>query len=478
MKSKTTHTQTGIDVRCGNLKSALVGLGKVVPTKGLTDALDCVKIEVQSKQAVQLTVTDCNFTLRLSVPAQADTQCEPFLMPLCQLREQVRNRPASETVTLRPGAKAPPVSSFPEGQTLRGSPIPLGDDAVTSLLRAFTCGSSDKTRYVLQGAYFDVSAKGKKAHRIVATDGRHLFSSNSMHLPNLKSSIILPDHKLWEWKALAGSRPWTLRVGKAETGKDKQPFRIDGPFWSVSSTLIDGNYPNYQQVIPAEREFTTHIMITDDNRAALEQVLPKLPGDKSNHRPVGIQVRDKQLYLLAREAADQPWQLHPLGRSKSDGPDTSVQFNRDYLRKMIDFDLQEIAIIDEMSPVRFQREGDLMIVMPLRPTGSKEIAAFPKSAPSAAAAPAAKTKRKPAAHHSVPLAKKMSARREAAPTEVDPIVAAEAQIAEARQALAGARKGLISANTALKSARRQQRETDKEVRGIRSLLGRLRKHDV
>ena len=455
-KTNTNNTQSCIEIRSGDLKSALVGLGKVVPAKSSVAELGLVKIEVQSKQVVRMTATDSEITLRLDVPAQADTNCAPFLVPLSQLREQVRNRPASETLSLRPSAKAPPVSSFPEGQTLRGSPIPLSDDAVTSLLRAFTCGSSDKTRYVLQAAYLDVSAKGKKAHRIVATDGRHLFSSNSMHLPNLKSSIILPDHKLWKWKALAESRPWTLRVGKSGTGKDKQPFRIDGPFWSVSGTLIDGKYPNYQQVIPAEREFTTRIMITDDNRTALEQILPKLPGAKLNHRPVGIQVRDKQLYLLAREDADQPWQPHPLGRSKSNGPDASVQFNRDYLRKMIDFDLQEIAIIDEMSPVRFQREGDLMIVMPLRPTGSKQVAAVPKASPPATTK-ATKTKRKTAAHHRVPTTKKRSARRKSVPSEVDPIVAAEAQIAEARQALTGAHK---------------------EVRGIRKLLGRLRKHDV
>ena len=478
MKSKTTtNTQSCIDMRCGDLKSALVGLGKVAPAKSSVDELGLVKVEVKSKQVVQMTATDSDITLRLAIPAQADTKCEPFLVPLSRLREGIRNRAAGETITLRPGAKSPPVSSFPEGQPWRGSVVPLSDDAVTSLLRAFTCGSGDKTRYVLQGAYLDVRAKGNNAHRIVATDGKHLFSSNSMQLPNLKSSIILPDHKLWKWKALAESRPWTLRVGKAKSGNDPQPFRVDGPFWSVSGTQIDGNYPNYQQVIPADREFTTRITVTDGNRDALARILPKLPGDKLNHRPVGIHVRDKQLYLLAREDPDQPWQPHPLGRSNSNGPDAKVLVNRDYLRKMIDFDLQEIAIIDELSPVRFRREGDVMIVMPLRPTGSDQVAALPKTDPPAKAQPP-KTKRKTAAHHSVPAAKKTQARRKAPPSEVDPIVAAEAQIAEARQALAGARKGLISANTALKSARRQQRETDKEVRGIRSLLGRLRKHEV
>jgi hypothetical protein len=101
----------------------------------------------------------------------------------------------------------------------------LPEPVVTSLLRAFACASQDPTRAVLRSACLDTSGTGEKAHRIVGTNGRHLFSSNSMHLP-LKQSVILPDHPLWKWKPLAESRPWTLRLGK-DTHRN-EVFRMEG----------------------------------------------------------------------------------------------------------------------------------------------------------------------------------------------------------------------------------------------------------
>ena len=484
MKSHTHSTRDCVEIRCSALKSALVGFGKVVPsgTKSHAKETGLVKVEPQSKNAVQMTATDLNVTLRLDVPARSHAKCAPFLVPLTQLREMVRRRAAADTITISPMAKAPETTSFPEHNSWRATAVvPLRDEAVCSLLRAFQCGSRDQTRYVLQGAYLDVDDKGKNAHRIVATDGRQLFSSNSMHLPNLKQSIILPAHKLWKWKALAESRPWTLRIGKAKAKQQTQPFRIDRPFWSVSGTVIDGKYPNYRQVIPAEKEFKTRILLSKDTRETMAGLLPQLPGAKAKHGTLGIQLRDKQLFLLARDNAEQPWQPHPLGSCEVRGPNTTVQINRDYLMRFIDFDLEEIAIIDEMSPLRFRRDGDLMIVMPLRPLGNTDVAPLEASPPPPSRPKLAKrSKRKTAPHHDIPTAKKKATRRKA-PTrepEADPIVAAEAQIAEARQALAGARKGLISANNALKSARRKQRESDKEVRGVRRLLQRQRKHEV
>src|SRR5690606_8578442 len=128
------------------------------------------------------------------------------------------------------------------------------------LVHAFACASSDETRHILQGAFLDTSGKGRNAHRIVGTDGRHLFSSNSLHLPQVKSPVILPDHKLWQWKPLAESRPWTLRLGAApKSGDGTTPFRIEGPHWSVTGSTVEGNYPNYRQVVPRSEQFKTRV---------------------------------------------------------------------------------------------------------------------------------------------------------------------------------------------------------------------------
>jgi hypothetical protein len=43
------------------------------------------------------------------------------------------------------------------------------------------CASTDETRVILNGCYLDLS--DQKCTQIVATDGRHLYSSNSFRAP-------------------------------------------------------------------------------------------------------------------------------------------------------------------------------------------------------------------------------------------------------------------------------------------------------
>src|SRR5204863_9481711 len=49
------------------------------------------------------------------------------------------------------------------------------------------------------------------------------------------------------------------------------------------------------------------------------------------------------------------------------GPDVTVFLDRLLLQKALQFGLNTIHIIDEISPLRFTNEGRQMIVMPLRP---------------------------------------------------------------------------------------------------------------
>ena len=69
------------------------------------------------------------------------------------------------------------------------------------------CASTDETRVILNGAYLDVSQPA--GHYVVATDGRHLFSSNSFKLP-LKDSVFIPDHKFLGWKEFSNDGEWQL----------------------------------------------------------------------------------------------------------------------------------------------------------------------------------------------------------------------------------------------------------------------------
>jgi hypothetical protein len=348
----------------------------------------------------------------------------------------------------------------------------LPEPVVTSLLRAFACASQDSTRAVLRSACLDTSGTGDKAHRIVGTNGRALFSSNSMHLP-LKQSVILPDHPLWKWKALAESRPWTLRLGKDK--HRAEVFRLESQWWSVTGRLLEGPYPNYRQVIPGAGQFTTTVTLGDAALEAVTRLLPRLPGKQLANRPMGLHFEKGRFGLLARAENDEPWILHPVDRCEMKGPDVTVYLDRDYLSKAADFGLSQVSLIDGMSPVQFSRGGDLMIVMPVRAIAPDRIER-PRLVPAVEqfASPPIPVPKPvaPAPPATIPP-KPVSPANPVKPA--DPLVKARQQVAEADEALLTARRTLKGVRRSLHAARTERSETKRELGGFRGLLRKLQR---
>ncbi len=463
-----------VTVRAADLKSVLAGLGKLIPRTPSLAVLGCVKVEAAGPQILRLTATDLDLTLSVELPATVDKGLAPFLLPLPRLREILTGLRSDEVVPLGPSLKAPPVGEFPEIPQVRTPGLTLPEPVVTSVLRAFACASQDPTRAVLRSACLDTSGTGDKAHRIVGTNGRHLFSSNSMHLP-LKQSVILPDHPLWKWKPLADSRPWTLRLGKDTHRNDV--FRMEGQAqaWSVTGRLLDGPYPNYRQVIPRTEEFTTTVTLSDVALEAVTRLLPRLPGKQLANRPVGLHCEKGRFSLLARAENDEPWILHPVDRCEMKGPDVTVYLDRDYLIKAVDFGLHRISMSDAMSPVQFSRGGDLMIVMPVRAIAPDRIER-PRLVPAVEqfASPPVPVPKPLAPTVPTPLPPKSAGPVKPA-KPADPLVEARQQVAQADEALLTARKTLKGVRRSLHAARTQRSETKRELGGFRGLLRKLQR---
>jgi len=474
-----------VSLRAADLKAALPGLGKLVPRSPSPAVLGCVKVEAAGPQSVRLATTDIDFTLSVTVPATVEKGLAPFLLPLARLRELVTGLRSDEVVPLSPAIKAPPVGEFPEIPQVRTPGLTLPEPVVTSLLRAFACASNDPTRAVLCSSCLDTSGTGEKAHRIVGTNGRHLFSSNSMHLP-LKHSVILPDHPLWKWKPLAEARPWTLRLGKDK--HQAEIFRMEGQrqdhAWSVTGRLLDGPYPNYRQVIPGPDQFTTTVALSDATLEAITRLIPRLPGKQLANRPVGLHCEKGRIGLLARGENDEPWILHPIDRCEMKGPDTAVFLNRDYLEKAATFGLHRISMSDEMSAVQFSRGGDLMVVMPVRAIDPSRIER-PGLVPAVEQfAPSTKPSPRPTPLPPKPAGpdQPTKAPQPTPPAKpADPLVQARHQVAEADEALLTARKTLQGVRRSLHAARMQRSEAKRELGGFRGLLRKLqrgRKHEA
>ena len=114
------------------------------------------------------------------------------------------------------------------------------------------------TRYVVTGAYVDVSRDD--GHYVVGTNGRILYSSNSFKLP-LKESLNIPPHKFVGWKEFNNDGAWQLKIGVPTKRKDQDdepaPIQITSRRWRFISRQIEGNYPNWRQVVPSDSAFDT-----------------------------------------------------------------------------------------------------------------------------------------------------------------------------------------------------------------------------
>ena len=222
--------------------------------------------------------------------------------------------------------------------------------------------SSDETRYILNGVFFEPREGGKL--RMVATDG-HRLALIERELPGdfkLKSGVIIPRKGLFELKRLLEEAP----EAECSLGFAENSALFKKPGLSMVMRLIDGQFPEYQRVIPKEGERQVTV-----SRARFAEGLKRislLSADKSN--AVKVSVAENQL----RIAANNP----DLGEAKDDievpykGSPLTVGFNARYLIDVLSVSEQDeitLELGDEHSPGVLHAPGDksyTAVVMPMR----------------------------------------------------------------------------------------------------------------
>jgi hypothetical protein len=240
-------------------------------------------------------------------------------------------------------------------------------------MEAFQCASVDETRLILNGAYLDVS--GKQGHYVVATDGRHLYSSNSFTL-DLQNSLLIPEHKFLGWKEFNNDGEWQIRV-------EKEMFQISSRRWRFVTRTIEGNYPNWKQVVPDPNQYNTRIELTTAAMEAILALVPKIPCHDVMNNPIGLIVEGKKLMLRGRGANDSKWTDLDVEGATVKGKPVTVFVNRNFLTKALKFGMGTIEMIDPLTPLKFSSGGKQMIIMPIRSTEPVPTAASTPASPDA-----------------------------------------------------------------------------------------------
>lgn len=129
--------------------------------------------------------------------------------------------------------------------------------------------STDETRYILNGIYFSLD---KGTARMVATDGRRLaFIARPMSEKKVSVSAIIPSKAIREIERLLTSTPESITDVKISVSDNQVAFKVAETV--IISRLIEGHFPNYEQVIPkisdVRIQIPTRDLLTLTQRAAL-----------------------------------------------------------------------------------------------------------------------------------------------------------------------------------------------------------------
>jgi DNA polymerase-3 subunit beta len=252
----------------------------------------------------------------------------------------------------------PPMPKFKDDKK-----ITLPQEKIRSMLKKTSFAiSTDESRYVLNGIFFSL-----KEHKLtmVATDGRRLaLVDEEVELGSgSQGEFIVPAKAVNELTRLLqdkGDVEITFSDNQAAfTLMDEKEKKI-----LLITKLIEGNYPNYRQVIPAEtRERVT--MAREEFLHALRRA-EIMTSEKQNSVKLSF---GKNSLAITANTPDVGEARETMAINYK-GKEVSIAFNPTYIIEplsALDTDEVFLELIDELSPGVLKINGPfLYVVMPMR----------------------------------------------------------------------------------------------------------------
>src|SRR6187401_1784846 len=353
------------------LLECLQQVQNVVSTRTTLPILSNVLLQASGNE-VRLTRTELDVGVRGSFEANVDKPGATTL-PARRLANIVRELPAAEVqvdvdsknvATIRcgqsffkilglPEEEFPPLPKFDESKVVTIRQKDLRD----GLRKTSYAISTDETRYVLNGVLF--SFKDNKL-TLVATDGRRLAMLDiDLEFPRShEADIIVPTKAVTELQRLLTDEG-DVRVS---VGSGQIAFDLNDTL--LVSKLIEGNYPNYRQVIPTE----TKERVTLERETFLNSLrrVSLLASDKSNSIKLNFSKNNIDITANTPEVGEAKESLAVVYK----GRDFSIAFNPEFfmapLRNLTE-DEVFLDLIDEMSPGVLKIQTPfLYVLMPMR----------------------------------------------------------------------------------------------------------------
>ena len=233
----------------------------------------------------------------------------------------------------------------------------------------FSVGEND-SRYILNGLLINIQGQGEKqVLRFVGTDGHRLAAIEREEVerlfPKVKEEkdfqVVIPKKAIFEMKKLIeeGEEDVVLSLAKNQILFKKGDL-------TLYARLMEGNYPNYTQVIPKGNDKSVLVKKWDLERAIRRVAI--LSKEKTHAVHFMFEGDKLLLNIQASELGEAEDEISIVYKGDKIGTGFNARYILDIL-SVIENEEVLIELKDPLSPTLFKDPGDkkyLCVVMPMR----------------------------------------------------------------------------------------------------------------
>lgn len=355
-----------------HLAKALSSVSRFVNPRGTLSVLANVLLETKDGR-LRVSATNLELGIDYSIGAKIETEGS-LTVPARLLTDYVNNLTedkvelsakdgalhikstgAQSTINGIPATEFPTIPEVPEGKS-----VTISSSGIKSIISKVSFAASvDETRPILSGVLFHFQEPTLK---VAATDSYRLAELTMRFEKKATDElkVVVPAKALAELGRIVGDEEVSIRTAENQVQFETESVRL-------VSRLLEGEFPNYQQIIPDKLE-TKAVLPREDfmNKVRIASLFSQ---------DAGLGVR---LSFTAPGKVELAAETAQVGDSKASlpakvsGPENTVAFNARYLLDCLAALDSEKVVVEtsgKLSPcvVRAEKDKDyLYVIMPLR----------------------------------------------------------------------------------------------------------------
>ena len=349
-----------LEVNRNELAGALIALGKLVCRTSTEAEFKTLRIEAGKNQ---VRFSTCSQSEQITFKTECRSEgAFHSIVGFDEFRDAVRSS-RNKTLELENGDGVLrvgdrtlfPMSGVEWAVSRENEPSTVSElpkNFVSLLTEVAQLVNRNEPRKVLQG--INLSREG-----ITTTNGRELLN---IYIPLNVDDFTIP-------LPLALMQTKTTESGRLYTWSDNlsKGCRIETEHWTWYANGLEGNYPNWRQIIPAQNTLVRSVSFLPERGQQLETFLKNIP-DQPPHNAVELyQSEPGYLNVLAGE-------MHTsiAAEFTGDWNDVSLMLNKHVLLRLLSEGHTKIEMADNHSPILATGGTGRYVTMPLYQPKSKE----------------------------------------------------------------------------------------------------------